>query len=135
MKYKVKLGIVGLGRWAKVLTAAAKTSNKIEIIAGHSRSQEKRDAFSEAFDIKTYDSLDDILKMEDVEGVIITVPNEQHYSIAKQIAEAGKHVYTEKPISNILEDGLRMQELQKKHNVTMTVGHSARLLQGVKMMK
>ena len=73
--------------------------------------------------------------MEDVEGVIITVPNEQHYSVAKQIAEAGKHVYTEKPISNILEDGLRMQELQKKHNVTMTVGHSARLLQGVKMMK
>ena len=135
MDNKVKLGIVGLGRWAKVLTAAAKTSNKIEIIAGHSRSQEKRDAYSEAFDIKTYDSLDDILKMEDVEGVIITVPNEQHYSVAKQIAEAGKHVYTEKPISNILEDGLRMQELQKKHNVTMTVGHSARLLQGVKMMK
>ena len=40
MKHKVKLGIVGLGRWAKVLTAAAKTSNRIEIIAGHSRSQE-----------------------------------------------------------------------------------------------
>ena len=135
MSEKIKLGIVGLGRWAKVLTAAAKTSEKIEIVAGHSRSQEKRDAYTEDFDIKTYDSLDKLLKLNEVEGVIITVPNEQHYSVAKQIAEAGKHVYTEKPISNILEDGLRMQDLQKKHNITVTVGHSARLLQGIKMMK
>ena len=104
MSEKIKLGIVGLGRWAKVLTAAAKTSEKIEIVAGHSRSQEKRDAYTEDFDIKTYDSLDKLLKLKEVEGVIITVPNEQHYSVAKQIAEAGKHVYTEKPISNILED-------------------------------
>ena len=34
MSEKIKLGIVGLGRWAKVLTAAAKTSEKIEIVAG-----------------------------------------------------------------------------------------------------
>ena len=134
MSENIKLGIVGLGRWAKVLTAAAKTSKKIEIVAGHSRSQEKRDAYTEDFDIKTYDSLDKLLKLNEVEGVIITVPNEQHYSVAKQIAEAGKHVYTEANF-NILEDGLRMQDLQKKHNITVTVGHSARLLQGIKMMK
>ena len=54
MSTKVKLGIVGLGRWAKVLTAAAKTSDKIEIVAGYSRSQEKRDAYNEEFNIRTY---------------------------------------------------------------------------------
>ena len=30
----VKLGIVGLGRWAKVLTNAAQKSDKLQIIAG-----------------------------------------------------------------------------------------------------
>ena len=109
----VKLGIVGLGRWAKVLTNAAQKSDKLQIIAGHSRSEEKRDAFTQQFGINTYGSLEQILAMPDIEGVIITVPNEQHFSIAKQIAEAGKHVYTEKPISNILADGLRMEMLQK----------------------
>ncbi len=131
----VKLGIVGLGRWAKVLTKAAKKSDKLQIIAGHSRSEEKRDAFTQQFGINTYGSLEQILAMPDIEGVIITVPNEQHFPIAKQIAEAGKHVYTEKPISNILADGLRMEMLQKKHNIIMTVGHSARLLKGIQMMK
>ena len=131
----VKLAIVGLGRWAKVLTNAAQKSDKIEIIAGHSRSQEKRDEFTQQFGVATYASLAEILDMPEIEGVIITVPNEQHYTVAKQIAEAGKHIYTEKPISNILADGLRMEALQKEHNVTMTVGHSARLLKGIQMMK
>jgi predicted dehydrogenase len=131
----VKLGIVGLGRWAKVLTNAALKSDKLQIIAGHSRSQEKRDEFKQQFNVETYDSLDEILSMPEIEGVIITVPNEQHYTVAKKIAEAGKHIYTEKPISNILADGLRMEALQQKYNVTMTVGHSARLLKGVQIMK
>ena len=94
----VKMGIVGLGRWAKVLTNAAKKSDKLQIIAGHSRTQEKREAFTQQFGINTYRSLAEILAMPDIEGVIITVPNEQHFAVAKQIAEAGKHVYTEKPI-------------------------------------
>ena len=42
---RVKVGIVGLGRWAKVLTRAARTSDAIEIVAGFSRSEESRAAF------------------------------------------------------------------------------------------
>ena len=40
---RVKVGIVGLGRWAKVLTRAARTSDAIEIVSGFSRSEESRD--------------------------------------------------------------------------------------------
>ena len=42
----VRVGIVGLGRWAKVLTRAAEKSDKLKIVAGYSRSEEKRDAFA-----------------------------------------------------------------------------------------
>ena len=135
METSVKVAIVGLGRWSKVLTNAAQKSSKLKIVAGYSRSQEKRDAYTHTFGIKTVGTLEDILKNDEIKGVIITVPNEQHYSVAKKIAEAGKHIYTEKPISNILEDGLRMEALQLKHNIIMTVGHSSRLLQGIKIMK
>ena len=47
MSTPVKVGIVGLGRWAKVLTRAASQSDKIEIVAGYSRSEEKRAAFEQ----------------------------------------------------------------------------------------
>ena len=42
----VKLGIVGLGRWATVLTRAVKKSDKLKIVAGYSRSADKRNAFA-----------------------------------------------------------------------------------------
>ena len=45
MSSPVKLGIVGLGRWAKVLARAAAKSDKLKIVAGYSRSEDKRSAF------------------------------------------------------------------------------------------
>ena len=42
----------------------------------------------------------------DIKGVILTVPNEQHLPLAREVAKAGKHVYTEKPIASTLEEGL-----------------------------
>ena len=48
-----------------------------------------------------------------MKGVILTVPNEHHLSIAEAVAKAGKHVYTETPIANILENGLAMEALKK----------------------
>ena len=131
----VNLGIVGLGRWARVLTKASRKSKMLQIIAGHSRSAEKRNSFSEEFGIRSYDTLDEMLQNPNLEGVIVTVPNEQHYPVALKIAAAGKHVYTEKPISNTLTDGLKMESLQEKYNIVMIVGHSARLLKGIETIK
>ena len=44
----VKVGIVGLGRWAKVLTRASRGSDHVQIVAGYSRSEEKRQSFRDA---------------------------------------------------------------------------------------
>jgi len=38
----VKVGIVGLGRWAKVLAQASRHSDRLEITAAYSRTDEKR---------------------------------------------------------------------------------------------
>src|SRR6478609_8108495 len=46
-----KVGIVGLGRWAKVLTRAASKSKTLRIVSAYSRSQEKRDAFAHEFGV------------------------------------------------------------------------------------
>ena len=47
----VALGIIGLGRWANVLAKAAAHSDKIKIIAGYSRTEEKRLAFAQKFGV------------------------------------------------------------------------------------
>ena len=131
----VKVGIVGLGRWAKVLTRAAVKSDRIRIVAAFSRSAEKRAAFATEMGIPAAPDMQTLLADPEIKGVILTVPNEQHLPLAEQVAKAGKHVYTEKPIANTLEDGLRIAALENKYGVTVTVGHSARLMAGVRIIR
>ena len=135
MSTPVKVGIVGLGRWAKVLTHAAAQSNRLKIVAGYSRSQEKRQAFEKELGVPAVPDLSTMLQDPEIKGVILTVPNEQHFPLAEQVAKARKHVYTEKPIAQTLEDGLKIEALEKRYGVTVTVGHSARLLAGIRLMK
>jgi predicted dehydrogenase len=135
MSTPVKVGIVGLGRWAKVLTRASKQSNKIQIVAGYSRSEEKRSAFEKEMGVPAVPDMKAMLSNPEIKGVVLTVPNEQHLPMAEMVAKAGKHVYTEKPISQTLEDGLKIEALQKQYGVTVTVGHSARLMAGIRIIK
>jgi predicted dehydrogenase len=131
----VKLGIVGLGRWAAVLTRAARKTDRLKIAAGYSRSEDKRQAFRREFGIPVAPDLETLLADPEIRGVILTVPNEQHLPVAEAVARAKKHVYTEKPIANTLEDGLRIAALGKQHGITVTVGHSARLMAGFRKIK
>ena len=118
----VKMGIVGLGRWAKVLTRACGKSDKLAIVAGYSRSEEKRAAFEKELGVPAAPDMKSLLANPEIKGVILTVPNEQHLPMAEQVARAGKHVYTEKPIANTLEDGLRIAALEAQSDSFAFVG-------------
>lgn len=131
----VQVGIVGLGRWAKVLTRAARKSEKIKVVAAFSRSEEKRTAFERDTGVPTVPDLQAMLSNREIEGAILTVPNEQHLPVAAEVAKARKHVYTEKPIASTLEEGLEIAGLEKKYGITVTVGHSARLLGGIRKIR
>jgi len=135
MTFPVKVGIVGLGRWAKVLARASEKSEKLNIVAGYSRSEDKRAAFARETGVPAVPDLKTMLADPAIKGVILTVPNEQHLPVALEVAKAKKHIYTEKPIANTLEDGLRIEALQRQYGVQVIVGHSARLLIGTRMIR
>src|SRR6476620_3359038 len=100
---RVRVGIVGLGRWAKVLTRAVRTCNSIEIVQGFSRSEESRTAFQQEFGVRSATDFAALLNNSEIKGVILTGPNEQHLPLDHDDAKAGKHVYTEEPIASTLE--------------------------------
>jgi predicted dehydrogenase len=130
--FPVKVGIVGLGRWAKVLTRAGAKSENIKIVAGYSRSEEKRMAFEQELGVPAVSDMKALLSNPEIVGAILTVPNEQHLPVATEVAIARKHIYTEKPIASTLEQGLEIAALEKKYGITVTVGHSARLMAGIR---
>ena len=128
------LGIIGLGKWATVLTTASAKSPKIRIISAYSRSKDTREKFTAKHQIPHTNTVEELLSDPEVQGVILTVPNELHFEYAKLCAEHGKHVYIEKPITNNLTEAIEIKELCKRLGVGVFIGHVAKLLSGIQLM-
>lgn len=130
-----KVGIIGLGCRAKLLTRAAAGTDKIKIIAAHSRSEQKRRAFQLESRVPVVSDLRTLLSYPMLDGIILTVPPDQHLSLAVEVAKAKKHLYIECPIAGTLEQGLEIAALEQKYGITLTVGHGARFLPGIRKIR
>ena len=136
MSEKIRLAQVGLGRWARVLARGAQRGDMIDIYSCYSRSEDKRRAFMEEYGIKrSASSYEELLADPDVEGIMITTPNDTHRPLIVQALEAGKPVYTDKPVAQTLEDASAIKEAVDKSGLPFAVGHSARRLSGNRQMK
>ena len=136
MTDKVRLASIGLGRWAQVLARGAQRGDVVELYSCFSRSEERRSEFMERYGVpKSASSLDELLADPEVEGVIVTTPNDTHREVISRCLEAGKAVYTDKPVAQTLEDALAIKEAVERTGGLFAVGHSARRLSGNRIMK
>lgn len=136
MSDKIRLAQVGLGRWARVLARGAQRGDLIDIHSCYSRSEEKRTAFMEEYGIaRSHESYESLLADPDIEGIIITTPNDTHRPLIVQALEAGMPVYTDKPVAQTLEDAAAIKEAVTSTGLPFAVGHSARRLSGNRQMK
>ena len=72
------------------------------------------------------DSSDDIINDPEIELVVITTPNDLHYSLAKQALLAGKHVIVDKPFTITTSDADDLIAIAKKENRILSVHHNRR---------
>jgi predicted dehydrogenase len=70
--------------------------------------------------------MDEAIGREDVQVVVIGLPTRLHLQACEAAADAGKHIYMEKPIAQTLIEAQRMMEVCAKAGVKMVVGHSHR---------
>ena len=133
---RVRLGAVGLGSWGRVLARSARRGARIDWVNCYSRSEDTRRAFQDGFDVpKAATSLDDLLSDPEVEGVVVTTPNDSHAAIVISCLEAGIPVFTDKPITDTLTAAVAVARVAEATGVLVAVGHSARRLGGHRVMK
>jgi predicted dehydrogenase len=133
---RVRLAAVGLGSWGRVLARSAQRGNRIDWVNCHSRSEGSRQAFQEGLGVpRAAGSLDDLLADPDVEGVVVTTPNDSHAAIIVRCLEAGIPVFTDKPITDTLDAATAVARAARSTGVLLAVGHSARRLGGHRVMK
>jgi predicted dehydrogenase len=119
-----------------VLARGAQRGDLIDLCSCFSRDEAKRAAFCAEFGIqRSASSYEELLADVDVEGLIVTTPNDTHKDVIIQALEAGKAVYTDKPIAHTLEDASRIEASVAAARAVFAVGHSSRRLSGHREMK
>ena len=122
----LRVACIGMGWWSDVLADAIKRSSKLKIVACFTRSEQKRAAFAAKYGCQAASSYEAILKDAGVEAIINTTPNDVHLETTRQAAEAGKHVFLDKPIANSIADGRKITEVCRQAGVVLALGYQRR---------
>jgi predicted dehydrogenase len=120
------VGVIGIGWWSDVLADAAQRSGGLEIVACYTRSEQKRAKFADKYRCRAARSYAAMLADPEIEAVINTTPNDQHLATTRAAAEAGKHVFLDKPIANTVADGKAITETCRRAGVVLALGYQRR---------
>ena len=120
----LKVGVLGAGHLGKIHLRLLNQSKKYELVGFYDAFEENANKVAAEFGYKKFDSIAELIAAVDV--VDIVTPTMQHFECAKQVIEAGKHIFIEKPISNTVAEAEEIIALAKKHNVKGQVGHVER---------
>ena len=101
---KVKIGLIGLGSMGSVHLSNCIKMKNVEVIAVADKSKRAL-IYAKNIGIKNiYTNYEEIIKDKNIDALIISLPNFLHKDCAIAAAEAGKHIFIEKPLArNILE--------------------------------
>ena len=122
----LRVAAIGMGWWSDVLADAIVRSGKLEIATCYSRSEDKRRGFAEKYRCRAAATFDEILRDPEIEAIINTTPNDAHLETTRAAAEAGKHVFLDKPIANTVTQARAITEICHKAGVVLALGYQRR---------
>ncbi len=123
---KLNIGIIGLGSQGKIHLQNCLVSKQLNVLgvadtSKHSLAYAKRIGVRNA-----YSNYEDLLKNKELDAVIISLPNFLHLESTVKAAEAGKHIFLEKPISRNLKEGEAIISSANKNGVKLMIGYPMR---------
>lgn len=85
--------------------------------------------------VKTFRSLEEMLKDDAIELVIVNTPSVTHFEYAKKVLEAAKHCIVEKPFTATVGQAKELIELAKNKNVKLSIYQNRRYDSDYKTVK
>ncbi len=135
----INAAIVGLGRWGQNLVSHVQgKSHKIHFVAGVLRHVEKAQDFAAKHGFPLYDDYRKALADPKIDAVVLATPHTAHAEQIIAAAKAGKHVFTEKPLTLTTRTAQEAVRACSQNKVTLAVGYNWRFqpaLQEIRNMR
>lgn len=118
----IPIGVVGCGEVAQrvYLPELHRLGDKIALVAVCDRVEERARAAQQRFGARAYyTDLDRFLRESNAEIVVNLTPHKAHVPVSMAALEAGRHVYTEKPMAQSVDDATLLIETARAHRVKL----------------
>lgn len=134
MNRKINTGLLAYGMSGKVFHAPfISTHNGFNFTAIVERTN--KIAHQDYPEIKSYNSVEELIADDSIELVIINTPNFTHYEYAKMALNAGKHILVEKPFTATVAQAKEVFELAKSVGKKALVYQNRRFDSGYNAVK
>jgi predicted dehydrogenase len=132
----IRAALIGLGWWGGELAAAAqRLDGPLRIAACTSLSRDETQAFAERLGARPLTSYEAALAAPDIDAVILATPHSLHAEQVIAAAEAGKHVFVEKPFALEVASAEAATAACADAGVALAVGHNRRFSAGARALK
>lgn len=113
------VAVVGLGWWGRTILSLLRGSRKLQVVLGV-------DVQKVPLAIPVIASYEEALRNPRVQGVVLCTPHSLHAGQIVQAAQAGKHVFCEKPLCLSRDEVLKAVKACNDNRVILAVGHEKR---------
>ncbi|QYR23488.1 Gfo/Idh/MocA family oxidoreductase [Paenibacillus sp. sptzw28] len=115
---KLRAGMIGLGVISKFYVHALQQRLDNPVLAAVCDLSDARMVPFTEDGLPGFKDYKELLKRDDIDAVIVNVPNDKHFEICRDALLAGKHVCCEKPMT------LTLQEAEELVSVSRTTGRT-----------
>jgi len=121
---RTRFGVIGYGYMGHVHVEKLLKMKELDVIAVCDNDPDK--LLDTPDGIKRYSNMEDLLHDEEINTVIVAVPNHIHLEAVTKAAHAGKHILCEKPVAMSVHELDQMVKVTKECGVKFTVHHQRR---------
>ena len=126
---------MGLGYWGPNLARNFDRLPEAELAWLCDESAEALDRFARAFPgARATGSFHEVLGDQSLDAVALATPVSTHAELARQVLEAGKHCFVEKPLGRSVEEAEQVVEAARAGDRVLMVGHLLEYHPGVEKM-
>jgi myo-inositol 2-dehydrogenase/D-chiro-inositol 1-dehydrogenase len=126
MSKQAQVVLCGAGRIGNVHLSNILSNRKIKLVAVVDPFIDRAKEMGESVGCPYYETLTEALQKEEFQGVMICTPTHTHVPLIKEALNAGKHVFSEKPIGHEVSAVYEVYDLAKEKGKHLLTGFQRR---------
>lgn len=116
----MNIAMIGCGYVADFYMSSLKYHPELRLVGAYGRDAGRLRAFGNYYSVRTYESLEELVDDPSVEMVLNLTNPRSHYEVTKLCLEAGKHVYSEKPLAMDYESAKNLVHIAKLNDLQLS---------------